>query len=202
MTKIIDYYYALVSPWSYMGHERLIAMAKRFGAKIVFKPVNVGKLFPETGGTTIKDRHPARLAYRLVELERWNDYRGFGLNVQPKFFPVPDSLCAPLTILAGEKGHDMGALSLAYMRAVWKEERNISDPATVVAIADEQGLDGEALLEEAKEGSPAFAKWGENTEEAVAKGVHGVPWYVFAGEPFWGQDRLDFLERKLTKEQG
>lgn len=197
MPKTIDYYYALVSPWSFMGHQRLIDMAKRHGAAINFKPINVGKLFPSTGGSLFKDRHPARLAYRLVELDRWNKHLGFGLNVQPKFFPVPDTLAACVTIAAGGKGHDMGSLSLAFMRATWKEERNLADAATVQDIADEQGLDGKALVAEAGEHSPSFQQWLANTDEAIAKGAHGVPWYLFEGEPFWGQDRLDFLQRKL-----
>lgn len=198
MTKTIDYYFALVSPWSLMGHERLIGMAKRHGAVINFKPTNVGSIFPATGGSLFKDRHPSRLAYRLVELRRWNAHLNFGLNIQPKFFPVPDKIASCLTILAGMKGHDMGSLALAYMRAVWKDERNLSDPATVAAIASEQGLDGPALLAESGDGSPAFRQWEANTQEALEKGVYGVPWYVFKGEPFWGQDRLDFLEQKLA----
>lgn len=198
MTKTIDYYYALVSPWSYMGHQRLLDMAKRHRAAINFKPVNVGKLFPQTGGTVFKDRHPNRLAYRLVEIKRWNAHLNFGLNPEPKYFPVPDMAPACLVILAGKKGHDMGALSLAYMRATWKEERNLSDIDTVIAIANEQGLDGAGLLKEAGEGSPAHREWEANTEDAIRLGVHGVPWYVFNGEPFWGQDRLDFLERALA----
>ncbi len=199
MTKQIDYCYALVSPWSFIGHARLQDIAKRHDAVINFKPVNLGKLFPATGGTMFKDRHPARLAYRLVEIERWNKHLNFGLNTQPKYFPVPDQMAACLTIEAGRQGHDMGALSLAYMRAVWKEERNLADAATVAAIADEQGLDGKGLLAQSGEGSQAHLQWEANTAEAIAKGVHGVPWYVYNGEPFWGQDRLDFLDKALEK---
>ncbi|CAA6605687.1 conserved hypothetical protein [Rhodospirillaceae bacterium LM-1] len=199
MSKHIDYYYALVSPWSFIGHARLIDIAKRHGALINYKPVNLGKLFPATGGTMFKDRHPARLAYRLVEIERWNKHLNFGLNTQPKYFPVPDQMAACLTIEAGRQGHDMGALSLAYMRAVWKEERNLADAATVAIIADEQGLDGKALLAQSGEGSQAHREWEANTAEAIAKGVHGVPWYVYNDEPFWGQDRLDFLDKALER---
>ncbi|MDK9722291.1 MAG: 2-hydroxychromene-2-carboxylate isomerase [Rhodospirillales bacterium] len=200
MTKTIDYYFALVSPWSLIGHERLIGMARRHGAVIRFKPANVAKIFPATGGSMLKDRHPSRLAYRLVELRRWNEHLKFGLNIQPKFFPVPDKMASCLTILAGMKGHDMGILALAYMQAVWKDERDLSDPATVAAIASEQGLDGPKLLADSADDSPAFLQWEANTQEALEKGVHGVPWYLCEDEPFWGQDRLDFLERKLAGE--
>jgi 2-hydroxychromene-2-carboxylate isomerase len=82
------------------------------------------------------------------------------------------------------------------MRAVWAEERNIADPATLVAIADEQGLDGQDLLTAA--GDPAVAAaYQANTEAAIAAGVFGAPTFVIGEELFWGQDRLDFVARAL-----
>ena len=85
----------------------------------------------------------------------------------------------------------------AILRAVWAEERNIADEATLVAIADEQGMDGTALLAAAKTDAIAAA-YAANTAEAMERNVFGAPTYIIDGENFWGQDRLDFVERALA----
>jgi 2-hydroxychromene-2-carboxylate isomerase len=79
---------------------------------------------------------------------------------------------------------------------VWAEERDISDPATLAAVAAAHGVDAAALAEQAQ---AARAEFDANTDEAIRDRVFGVPWYVVDGEPFWGQDRLDFVERALAR---
>jgi 2-hydroxychromene-2-carboxylate isomerase len=87
------------------------------------------------------------------------------------------------------------------LRAVWVEERNIADHATLTAIAAENGMDGKALLA-ATEDDAVKAEYQANTDEAMAIGVFGAPTYVFEGELFWGQDRLAMLEWRLTQKLG
>jgi 2-hydroxychromene-2-carboxylate isomerase len=99
-------------------------------------------------------------------------------------------------VAQGQRGGDMGALSGACLQAVWAEERNIADPATLAAIAEEQGLDGQALLSAAQEPA-ASAGYAANTEAAIAAGVFGAPTFVIGDALFWGQDRLDFVARAL-----
>lgn len=195
-TKTIDYYYTHQSPWSYLGHKRLLAMAKAAEAKVNFKPVDYGRIFPQSGGLPVAKRPPQRQAYRLVELKRWSGHLGAKLNLHPKFFPVDQAAANRLAIAAAQAGHDPGELSHAIMRALWEEERNIADPDTLAAIAKSVGLDGKALLKASA--SPAVeALYQRYTEEAIQAQVFGAPWYVYRGEPFWGQDRLEFLERAL-----
>ena len=86
-------------------------------------------------------------------------------------------------------------LAHALMRAVWAEERNIGDADTRAAIVAEQGLDATALAAVANQAATAFDAY---TEEAIAAQVFGAPWYLVEGEPFWGQDRLEFVERALA----
>jgi carboxymethylenebutenolidase len=132
----------------------------------------------------------------MMELRRWREQLGVPLHLEPKFFPVDDSLAACMVVALGQRGGDMGALSGAILRAVWADERNIADPATLVAIAGEQDLDGEALLAAAQEPAAA-AGYQANTEAAIAAGVFGAPTFVIGDELFWGQDRLDFVARAL-----
>lgn len=195
-SKTIDYYYTHQSPWSYMGHKRLLAIAKKGAASIAFKPVDYGRIFPQSGGLPVGKRPPQRQAYRLVELKRWSDHLGVKLNLHPKHFPVDQVPANKLAVAAAEGGHDVAALSHAIMRAIWEEERNIADPDTLAAIAKSVGLDGKALLQ-AGASPQVEALYQRNTDEAIRAQVFGAPWYVFNGEAFWGQDRLDFLERAL-----
>jgi len=198
MPKMIDYYFTPISPWTYLGSERFAAMAKRYGAEVRVKPVDYGTIFPKTGGLPLAQRPKERQAYRLMELKRWSRQLDLPLTLHPKHFPAPDLLAASVILAAGESGGDPLRLANAIGRAVWAEERNIADPATVQEIAAATGHDGGALLARANE--PAIReKRALLTEEALAAGVFGAPTYVVDGELFWGQDRLDFLERKLAE---
>jgi len=198
MTRTIDYYFSLISPFAYLGDALLGEIAGRFGAHVRRKPVELGtKIFPETGGLPVAKRAPARQAYRLVELERWRAYRGLPLNLHPKFFPAAEWPAAGMVIAAEEQGLDSAALVNGILTAIWAEDRDIADPATLSAVADERGLDGAQLL---RAGGDTAVKeaYAANTEEALLAGVFGSPSYVLNGELFWGQDRLDFLERALA----
>lgn len=196
--KSVDYFYSHQSPWTYMGHKRFLKMAEAAGAKVHFKPVDYGRIFPQSGGLPVGKRPPQRQAYRLVELKRWSEHLGTKLNLQPKFFPVDSKPAALLAIAAGKSGGDVGKLSGAILEALWAKEKNIADPDTLANIAQEHGFDGKKLLEASL--GPEIAQIYERfTDEAIEAKVFGAPWYVYLGEPFWGQDRLDMLERALKK---
>jgi 2-hydroxychromene-2-carboxylate isomerase len=200
MSKTIQYFFAPQSPWAYLGHERLVAMAAAKGAQVEPKPFDLGKVFTVSGGLPLAKRAPQRQAYRLAELARWSAFLGLPLNAQPKFFPIPPDLAARLIIAARTGLGADAALQLtgAIMRALWAEERNISDEETLAQIANGCGLDGAMLVKAA--GTPGMQdQYDRNTDEAMAASVFGVPWYVVDGESFWGQDRLDFVERALDK---
>lgn len=192
--KTVDYYFTPVSPWTYLGHERFGAIAKRHGAAIRCKPVDFGKIFPASGGLPLAKRAPQRQAYRLVELERWRKFLDIALTLHPKFFPAPADLASRLILAAPAAAQFR--LAGALQRAVWAEERNIADPATLRAIADACGLDGAETLA-AAEAPEAASRFEALTQEALERQVFGAPTYVFRDEPFWGQDRLDFLDRAL-----
>lgn len=200
MAKVCQYFFAPQSPWTYLGHERFVALAKKHGAQIELKPCDLGKVFGVSGGVPLAKRAPQRQAYRLVELKRWSEHLQMPMNLQPAFFPVAGDAAAML-IIAARLAHGTDAalgLAGAVMRAVWAEERNIADAATLAAIARECGLDGQALVK-TSETSGVQEEYNRHTEEAIAANVFGSPWYVVDGEGYWGQDRLDFVERALQK---
>lgn len=199
MPDTIEYYYGMLSPFAFLGHQRFIELANRHGKTILFKPSDfIERIFARTGGLKLHDRAPARQAYRLRELARWSEYLGVAMNIRPRHFPVPDELAARFAIAVDHRGLSTGDFTLGVLSAVWQSERDVSDPETLVEIADRLRMPGQDLLQEAK--SPdSLSRLERNCDDAVARGVFGTPSYVYNGEVFWGQDRLDFLERALAR---
>jgi 2-hydroxychromene-2-carboxylate isomerase len=200
MAKVCDYFFAPQSPWAYLGHARFVALAKQYGVQVEPKPCDLGKVFSVSGGLPLAKRPPQRQAYRLAELKRWSEFLGIPLTLQPKFFPVAGEPASKL-IIATRLAHGTDAaldMTSAIMRALWAEEKNIGDGETLVAIALECGHDGKALLKSSETASVQSA-YERFTDQAIAANVFGSPWYAVDGEGFWGQDRLDFVERAFAK---
>ena len=197
MGRHIDYYYSHVSPWSYLVAERFYAIAANAGATIAFKPMDLGVIFPQSGGLPLGKRSPQRRTYRMTELKRWKKHLNVEITLEPAHFPTNDKPGALMAIAAGLAGHDMGPLSLAIMGKCWIEEKNIAEEAVLVEAVNECGLSGEALLQDSKQDDDAT--YEANTNEAAKRQVLGAPAYIYKDELFWGQDRLDFLERALAE---
>ncbi len=201
MTKTVDYYYSLVSPWTYFGGPRLAEMTRRAGAVVNYKPMELPKVFAVSGGLVLAKRSAQRQAYRLVELARFRDRLGMKINLSPEFFPASDHLAGRMVVAATRtEGGDPGRLTNAMLAAVWAEDRDIADAGTLTAICDENGMDGAALLAAAETGE-VKAAYDANTAEAIERGIFGAPCYVYNDEPFWGQDRLEFLAQALAKDE-
>jgi 2-hydroxychromene-2-carboxylate isomerase len=196
--KRIDYYDSMSSPWTYLGHQRFLELARRFGLTVDHKPMDLLKVWSVSGGLPLKQRAVQRQAYRHQELRRWRELLGIPCNLEPAFHPVADRRACYLAIAAMRAGLDWAKLTHALLRAVWVEERNIADHPTLIAIAGENGMDGKALLA-ATDTAEVQAEYQANTDTAIAIGVFGAPTYVFDGELFWGQDRLDMLEWRLQQ---
>jgi 2-hydroxychromene-2-carboxylate isomerase len=199
MRTHIHYYFAPQSPWTYLGHARLMRIAAATGAQVNVLPVDLGsKIFPVSGGLPLAQRAPQRQAYRLVELARFRDALQLPLNVKPKFFPVPGDDAARLIIATDQAAGSDAAMRLTgvVLSAVWAQERDIANAATLAELLRECGL-ADALLA-ASQHDAVQASYERYTQQALAAQVFGAPSYVIDGEIFWGQDRLDFVERRLA----
>jgi 2-hydroxychromene-2-carboxylate isomerase len=198
MPKTIDYYFSPMSPWTYLGHARFTDMLARSGARVNVKPVDYGRIFPVSGGLPVKQRAPQRQAYRLIELRRWRDHLALPLNLEPKYFPYAADGASFMIIAADRRHGAQVAMRLAYgiMQACWVHERNCADAEMLDEIAAGLGVDGAALRAAETEAKAAF---GAYSQEAIDRQVFGAPSYVLDGELFWGQDRLDFVERALAR---
>lgn len=198
MSLVIDYYLAPQSPWTYFGHARLVQMAKQAGATVRIMPVDLGgQIFPATGGLPVAQRPPQRQAYRLVELQRFSQFLQMPFNLKPKFFPVMGDDAARMIIAVDQHDGVDAAMKVcgAVLAAVWVQERDIADASVLQAILQEQGIAADrwqaALAPAAQDAYMAY------TRQAMDAGVFGAPSYVVDGEIFWGQDRLEFLQRRL-----
>lgn len=193
----IDYYFATLSPYTYLAGTRLEEMAARHGATITYKPLDIMALFSRTGGTPPKDRHPNRVAYRAQELPRLAKKLGMPLNLKPAYWPTnaaPSSYAIIAAQAAG--GGDLGALVHSVLRAVWAEEKDIAEDAVVKACLEGAGFDPGLADSGLLSGAETYAR---NLEEAVDKGAFGAPFYIVDGDQrFWGQDKIEDIDLLLS----
>ena len=199
MTHTIDYYIVPQSPWTYLGHERFTAIARAANAHITVLPMDLGKVFAVSGGLPLAQRAAQRQAYRLVELKRFSEHHGLAMTLRPKFFPVAGDSASRLIIAADLHNGTEAAMTVtaALLRAVWVEERNIADEAELAALVAQLELPAR-LLDDARS-QAVHERYAANTQRAIDSGVFGAPSFVIDGEMFWGQDRLDFVQRRLNR---
>ena len=199
MSHSVDYYFVPQSPWAYLGHQRFQNILKKSGASVRVMPFDLGgKVFPISGGLPLGQRAPQRQAYRLTELERFSKWLGAPLHLKPTFFPVSGDDAAKLIIAVDmAMGADAAMnISGAILSAVWSQQRNIADEKTLAELLHEQHLPTACL--EQTYSQAVHERYESYTQMAIDAGVFGAPSYVLDGEIFWGQDRLDFVERALA----
>ena len=198
MSNPIKYYFACMSPWSYLGFDRLVEIAGRHGRDITLMPTDVGRSWSETGaGRPLGERPKVLQSYRLIALRRWAAWRGIPINAEPKHFPVPNLLSSHVIIAAGQAGIDTICVTRALMRGCWVDELNIGDPEDVMVILDGLGLDGAALVKSSSSDTVA-AELQSNTDLTLADKAWSVPSIVVDGELFFGQDRLEMIDWRLS----
>ncbi len=197
-------FYSLSSPWAYFMGPRLQDIVRRHRPKLILKPYDFQEIVPRTGGVPLRTRPEPRKRYHEAELDRWRQYLGMPLALKPRHYPQavtdPDwnKYAGWMVIAAQALGQDAQLLSHALLRALWAEERDTAVASVRQAIAGENGFDG-AQLVAAERSAPVQALYRQFTSEAEKLGVFGAPTFVLDGELFWGQDRLDFVDRKLDR---
>ena len=196
MADSIDYYFTAVSPFAWLGHNTFVKIAGKHGKKINYKPFNLGKVWEHSGSVPLGQRSPTRQRYRLVELQRIALQRGLEINIKPSNFPTNPELADRCIIAIADAGGDPGPFYFVAGQALWRDDRQVADETVLAGLLKQSGFDSGKVLAAAKDERTAEIR-ARNSEDAVAADAIGSPAYVYNGEVFWGQDRLELLDDML-----
>lgn len=189
----VDYYFSLLSPWAYIGHDAFHEAMTRCGASVNYLPINVPQAFEASETPVLGKRHKTRQAYRTLELQRWAVKRELEFNFWPAHWPFAAATGDRMIIAISQSGGNPAAFMRQVLTGIWEREANFAEDAALIEAANAAGEDGAALLQDASR--PEIGSIYEaNTAAAIERGVFGVPAYLYDGEYFWGQDRIDLLE--------
>ena len=192
-----DFFFEIGSPFSYLAATQIEALKARASASVAWRPVVLGAIFKQTGNEPPRGV-PAKAGYMLSDLRRWADHYGVPFE-WPALFPL-NTILAHRALVAVER--EQGALSaealaLVLFRAYWVEGQDLSDAQTLCEVIDQQqGLSGEEVVH-ATQSQEVKDALRAHTDEALNRGVFGAPTFLVGEELFWGNDRLDFVERAL-----
>ena len=187
------------SPWTFLGHKKVNEISKKNNCELDIMPVNYGEIFPVSGGLPVHKRPLQRQKYRLQELKRWSEFLKIKLNPEPKHFPsrslLPSKVIISVKILNFENVND---IAYAIMEGLWIKELNIDDPKNLKKILTRFIKTADEVIDfsESKQVEKEMNKY---TKEAIDLAVFGAPTYITDDQIYWGQDRLDFLERYIKR---
>lgn len=197
MSRRVDVYFSIMSPWAHLGHAPLLELAGRRGVELVWKTLPLGPLFAETGGLPLAKRSIERRRYRDVELQRWAERRGRPLKLRPAHWPFDPQFADRCVLALVADGRDPAIFAGSAMRGVWEEELDLASRDVVARLLSGSGFDPARVFEGA-DGPETAAAYEANRVAGQEIGVFGSPTYVLDGETFWGQDRLDLLDDALA----
>ncbi|MEM8657044.1 MAG: 2-hydroxychromene-2-carboxylate isomerase [Pseudomonadota bacterium] len=192
----IDYYFTPLSPFTYLAGERLEEIATRHGVDIDYKPFNLMEVGKHTGFVPLPDRPEARKTYRLQELKRISEYVGLPINLQPKHWPTNPVPACTTIISAQMVGGAVGKLAHRIMRAVWLDDEDMAEDHVLRKCLEDCGFDAGLTDRDMLSAVEIFEK---NTNDALNAQIFGSPSYVVDHHVFWGQDRLEYVDRHLAK---
>ncbi|MBX3500147.1 MAG: 2-hydroxychromene-2-carboxylate isomerase [Alphaproteobacteria bacterium] len=197
--KTIDYYYSTRSIYAYLGAQRIVDLARRFGRRLVHRPVDLSRVVPAAGSQPFDKRSAAHKAYQFGrEIERWSEYLGIPALVDPVHHFGDRALSAGVILAAQSAGADVDRLHVDMLTALWRDDRDLSSAEVLASLVSGVGADATAILDAARS-EDVQAAFNQCSERAIAAGVPGSPTYVVDGDLFYGQDRLMMVERALER---
>lgn len=196
----IEYFYAAHSAFAFLGSKRLMAIAEGAAARIVHKPYDLNHVMAELGSASFAGRSAMHKAYYFGrEIERWAEHRGVAwLEKRPTHHSNDYTLANRMLIAGLTQGLNVDRLAHAFLEGHWRDDADLAEPATLSDLARAAGFEPEPLLG-AADSDQVTAQHLENTQEAIRRSVFGSPTYFVGGDMFYGQDRLELVERALRQ---
>lgn len=197
MAAAIDFYFDFSSPYGYLAAQKIDALAAKYGRTVDWHPVLLGAIFKETGMAPLTVI-PLKGDYSKRDFARSARFHGIADFKMPSKFPIASQ--APARIVLWLKAQDPALavrVTKALFRAFFMDDVDVSNVDAAVAVAVKEGVDAAAARAAADDPAIKDALKRE-VGEAIARGVFGSPFVVVDGEPFWGLDRFDQIERWLA----
>ncbi len=201
MSHSIEYFYSAHSAFAYLGSARLMAIAEATDCRIVHRPMDLRRVVREGGAQPIAQRSQAHIDYFFGrEIDRWSQERDAPVIGHMPTHHRKDITLPNCVIIAGIlAGVDVDHLAHALLTGHWRDDADLADPATLSELVTKAGYDAEFLLNSAQYDRAVSAAYEANTDEAVARSVFGSPTYFVDGDMFYGQDRLELIEKTLWR---
>jgi len=191
--KKLEFFFDLSSPYSYLAATQVQPLADKTGAALIWRPMVLGAVFKATGNE-MPARVPGKARWMGNDLQRWAEHYGVPFRFS-SHFPANTIKAMRLVLVDDAKA---GAVAMAGFRAMWADDRDLTDDGVLRSIAEMGGLDPAAAMQAIE--TPAIKdKLRANTDEAVARGAFGAPTMLVGDELFWGNDRLHFVEAALRR---
>lgn len=196
MSKTVEFYFDFGSPTAYLAHKRLQQLKKQYSCQVDYQPMLLGGVFKATGNTS-PVALPAKGEYMLVhDLPRFAKRYQVNLSFNPHF-PINTLYLMRAAIAAKQLGCFEAYVDCVY-KAMWEDEKNMGDMTVVETQLEEAGLPAQELIS-LSQSEEIKASLIQFTENAVARKIFGAPTFFIENEMFFGQDRLDFIEERLSQ---
>jgi 2-hydroxychromene-2-carboxylate isomerase len=202
--RTIDFYYSAHSAFAYIGFKRMMDIMSAHNVQLFHRPIKLATVVYASGAQQFSERsHIHKNYYFGREIERWAEFRSMDIISHTPTYHHENLDLVSGMLVAGvengaEQGVDMGKLAFAILESHWRYDADLTNVDTLTKSVLEAGIDPKPLLDIAL--SPEIIKiYEKNTKDAIALGALGSPTFVLDGDMFYGQDRLELLERALVK---
>lgn len=194
----IIYVYSAHSAFAYLGSAKLAQICATHDVRLIHKPILLSPVVEAHKSMPFRDRSQAHVDYFFGrEIERWAAFRDVPVvNFRPTYHDADYSIASGMIIALGATAPATDAMTDAILQAHWRDDVDLSDIGALHQIAKDLGHDADALLEQAAS-AETQATLQANSDWAKTQSVFGSPTYIVDGDPFYGQDRLEMVERAL-----
>ena len=198
---MIEFYFDISSPWTYLGFHNIQALAAELGAAIRWRPILVGGIFNSINPSVYASRDhpvPAKQSYQLKDMQDWARHAGVGIRFPPSVFPV-NSVKAMRACIWLEPQGRLVPFATAAFEAYWRDDQDISSDAVLARICERAGVDATALLAGIA-GQAIKDALKANTDELMRRGGFGSPtMFVDGDDMYFGNDRLPLVRAALQR---